>query len=118
MLLSLLCDPSVSNLGGTFPRFFILKLVDLFTLATCTPPVKPPAVLNGPLITPPFSCALEADKHRCLEGGGSCDIILDGYYVTNIVCVLIGALTFWGFIRPAALKLQSLPLRAWRQSSE
>jgi hypothetical protein len=22
--------------------------------------------------------------------------------------------TFWGFIKPAAVKLQALPLRAWR----
>ena len=38
----------------------------------------------------------------------------DGYYITNILCVIIGVVTFWGFIRPAARKLQALPLRAWR----
>lgn len=43
-----------------------------------------------------------------------CDIETDGYYVMNIVCVIIGVVTFWGFIKPAALKLQALPLRAWR----
>ena len=72
--------------------------------------------LKGALITAPFSCALEADKHRCLDGGGRCVTQRDGYYLTNIACVLIGAITFWGFIKPAALKLQALPLRAWRQS--
>jgi hypothetical protein len=43
-----------------------------------------------------------------------CDISRDGYYVMNVVCVIIGVISFWGFIKPAALKLQALPLRAWR----
>ncbi|RAL66783.1 hypothetical protein DID88_007566 [Monilinia fructigena] len=44
---------TVSNLGGTFPRFFVLKLVDYFTTATCIPPssgYKLAAGLKGPLV--------------------------------------------------------------------
>lgn len=111
------CSYSVSNLGGTFPRFFVLKLVDFFTSATCLPPsssFKLPDTLRGPLITSPFSCALSAEKDRCIQGGGVCDVARDGYYVMNVVCVLIGVVTFWGYIKPAAIKLQGLPLRAWR----
>lgn len=51
-----------------------------------------------------------------MEGGGSCVITRDGYYITNVVCVIIGLVTFYGFIRGAALRLQGLPLRAWRIS--
>ncbi|PTU21827.1 hypothetical protein P175DRAFT_0434255 [Aspergillus ochraceoroseus IBT 24754] len=107
---------TVSNLGGTFPRYFILKLVDLFTEATCVPPTTVPALdsLKGDLVTAPFSCALEPDKTRCINGGGSCNVTRDGYYMTNILCVAIGTITFFLFIKPAVLKLQSLPLRAWR----
>ena len=106
----------VSNLGGTFPRFFILKLVDTFTVATCTPPSSSPksADLKGALITSPFSCVAEAEKHRCIDGGGACVIERDGYYITNVVCVIVGVVTFCAYIRPAAMKLQALPLRAWR----
>lgn len=109
---------SVSNLGGTFPRFFILRFVDLFTSATCIPPTTPPekSSLKGDLITAPFNCALEAEKHRCINGGGTCNIERDGYYIVNILCVVFGVVTFWGFIKPRALHLQSLPLRAWRVS--
>ncbi|KAI9751897.1 MAG: hypothetical protein M4579_005854 [Chaenotheca gracillima] len=107
---------TVSNLGGTFPRFFILKLVDVASVATCLPPSTLPTDLKGPAITSPFSCVLEADKHRCIEGGGVCNMQRDGYYITNIACVIFGVVTFWGFIKPAALKLQALPLRAWRQN--
>jgi len=76
---------SVSNLGGTFPRYFILKFVDAFTVATCQPPSIPPAkdLLKGDLITQPFSCALEAEKHRCLDGGGACEIQHDGKSCTD-----------------------------------
>ncbi|OJJ44245.1 hypothetical protein ASPZODRAFT_135030 [Penicilliopsis zonata CBS 506.65] len=107
---------TVSNLGGTFPRYFILKLVDLFTVATCLPPttVPNPDTLKEPLVTEAFSCALEPDKNRCVRGGGTCEVGRDGYYITNIICVLLGVVTFVMFIKPAALKLQTLPLRAWR----
>lgn len=40
----------------------------------------------------------------------------DGYYIVNVLCVVIGVVTFWGFIKPAALKLQRLPMSAWRIS--
>ena len=72
------CYDSVSNLGGTFPRFFILKFVDGFSKATCLPPSIPPTDLKGDLITQPFSCVLEAEKHRCVAGGGTCNMETDG----------------------------------------
>ncbi|EXJ85560.1 hypothetical protein A1O1_05924 [Capronia coronata CBS 617.96] len=109
---------TVSNLGGTFPKFFILKFVDLFTKATCFPPTDVDAFTKAhPDITPvtsPFSCALEADKNLCLKGGGSCVVQRDGYYITNFIFVVIGAVLFWTYIEKKALALQALPLRAWR----
>lgn len=69
---------------------------------------------SATLVTTPFSCILEADKKRCIAGGGSCRIERDGYYITNVICVVIGLVTFLAYIRPAARKLQALPLRAWR----
>ncbi|KAI5779083.1 acetyl-coenzyme A transporter 1-domain-containing protein [Geopyxis carbonaria] len=103
---------TVSNLGGTFPRIFVLKMVDAFTVATCTPPEKTANPFE------PFSCALEAEKHRCTKDlGGSCTISRDGYYITNIMCVVLGALTFWMYIKPAATRLSALPLKAWREAS-
>ncbi|KAH8690564.1 acetyl-coenzyme A transporter 1-domain-containing protein [Talaromyces proteolyticus] len=107
---------TVSNLGGTFPKFFILKMVDAFTSATCVPPSTSPdpSKLTGELVTSAFSCALEADRSRCKAGGGECVVEQDGYYITNVVCVIIGIVTFYMYIRPTVFKLQALPLRAWR----
>ncbi|KAK2742937.1 hypothetical protein FQN57_005067 [Myotisia sp. PD_48] len=106
---------TVSNLGGTFPKFFVLKLVDSFTKATCIPPSVPAINIKSP-ITSPFSCILDADKKRCAAGGGTCHSERDGYYITNVICIVIGLLTFWFYIRGAVTKLQRLPLRAWRVS--
>ena len=128
----------MSNLGGTFPRIFVLKLVDFFTSATCLSPTAEQAKqllgraaaaaaegaaaaalakaeTDQSASTKPFSCALASERDRCEKVlGRSCLIQRDGYYITNIVCVIVGVVTFWGFIRPAVLKLQALPLRAWR----
>ncbi|KAK3943101.1 acetyl-coenzyme A transporter 1-domain-containing protein [Diplogelasinospora grovesii] len=107
---------TVCNLGGTFPRYFVLKLVDAFTEATCIPNSGSSPKLSGPAITAPFSCAVQAEKERCLAGGGTCEMVRDGYHMVNIICVVLGVLTFVMYIRPRVMQLQSLPLRAWRLS--
>ncbi|KAK4145338.1 acetyl-coenzyme A transporter 1-domain-containing protein [Dichotomopilus funicola] len=112
---------TVCNLGGTFPRFFVLRMVDAFTSATCISPSTPPSEKLSPLADLSAlvgtSCAIQADKERCLAAGGLCEMQRDGYYLVNILCVLIGVVTFVLFIRPKVLQLQSLPLRAWRLGS-
>ncbi|OTA99269.1 hypothetical protein M426DRAFT_27679 [Hypoxylon sp. CI-4A] len=107
---------TVSNLGGTFPRYFVLRLVDTFTQATCLPPAEKidSSLLKGPLVTQGFSCAVQAERERCEHGGGTCQTLHDGYYIVNVLCVIVGLLTFFMFIRKKVLILQSLPLRAWR----
>ncbi|KAI0600751.1 acetyl-CoA transporter 1 [Biscogniauxia sp. FL1348] len=107
---------TVSNLGGTFPKYFVLRLVDAFTQATCHPATKKldSSTLKGPLVTEAFSCAIQAERERCEEGGGTCETLHDGYYIVNVLCVIVGLLTFTMYIRRKVLVLQSLPLRAWR----
>ena len=107
---------SVSNLGGTFPRYFVLRLVDALTFATCQPGSKDATGLKGPLVTEPFLCSLQPEKERCVAGGGTCVMGHDGYYIVNIMCVLFGAATFVWYIRPRVMQLQALPQRAWRLS--
>lgn len=111
---------TISNLGGTLPRYFVLRLVDELTSATCHPPTSisdTAANVKGPLVTQPFSCSVQADKERCINGGGTCEMTRDGYYLVNIMCVVVGLVTFVLYIRPKVLHLQSLPMRAWRLSA-
>ena len=100
----------------------MLKLVDMFTQAICIPPTgsKLDTFLKAhpdndiSPVTSSFSCALEAEKNTCTKGGGTCHMQRDGYYITNIVFVILGAILFWTYIERKALALQKLPLRAWR----
>ncbi|KIW07947.1 uncharacterized protein PV09_01850 [Verruconis gallopava] len=105
---------TVSNLGGTFPKYFILKFIDAFTVATCVPPTSIPPDLKGDPVISPFSCVLEPDKTRCSAGGGTCNTTTDGYYIVNILCVIVGLLTFYAYIKPAVKRLEALPVRSWR----
>ncbi|RCI09745.1 hypothetical protein L249_3934 [Ophiocordyceps polyrhachis-furcata BCC 54312] len=97
---------TVSNLGGTFPRYFVLRLVDALTEATCHP-------AKG-AETEPFSCAVQAAKEQCEKAGGRCEVLRDGYHAVNVLCVAFGVVTFFWYIRPKVMHLQALPLRAWR----
>lgn len=92
----------------------MLKFVDIFTVATCRS--KPGSDLTdaSKLLAVPFSCVAEADKHRCIDSGYACETDRDGYYYVNALCVIIGIVTFVAYIRPAVIRLQDLPLRAWR----
>lgn len=102
---------TISNLGGTWPRIIVLYAVDWFTSATCSPPLDP-----APDFTPfePFSCATEAAKTQCRVASGVCNVSVDGYYVTNVLCIAIGTISFLGWIKREMEHLQTLPTSAWR----
>jgi len=90
----------------------------MFTVANCIPPTTPNLLdLKGDLITSSFSCVAETDKRRCLDGGGSCKITRDGYYIMNVLCIIVGVVTFWSYIKPAVQRLQAFPVKAWRLAS-
>ncbi|ODV78990.1 MFS general substrate transporter [Suhomyces tanzawaensis NRRL Y-17324] len=92
---------TISNYGGTWPRLIILYLIDKFTLSECH------TLANG------FSITSESLKEKCNELGGTINILRDGYYYTNIICVVIGfAILLW--VKKRATHLQSLPPSAWR----
>lgn len=93
----------------------MLKLVDSFTVATCHPNASADhSGLKGTPVTEAFSCSVQAEKERCENGGGTCEMLRDGYYMVNVLCVAFGVATFLWYIKPRVLHLQSLPLRAWR----
>lgn len=72
------------------------------------------AVSKLPEIFEPFSCAKEAGKALCRDHNGVCNVATDGYYVANILCILIGLFLFLVWIQKKMLHLQSLPKSAWR----
>ncbi|CDS82249.1 related to putative acetyl-coenzyme A transporter [Sporisorium scitamineum] len=114
---------TVSNLGGTWPRYFVLKAVDLFTISSCQPPSSS-SLLKDPEIAKLWAtastgvggneCTSDLGKAACSAAGGECYIERDGYYWTSTLCVVVGAALLVAFIIPACRKLQALPPSAWR----
>ena len=95
---------TVSNLGGTWPRYFVLSGVDYFTIATCSIPSKDG--LGTEILMKSQECVTEHGKAACAELGGLCRTERDGYYITSSICIALGAILLIGFVAPTAKKLQ------------
>ncbi|CEQ42072.1 SPOSA6832_03845, partial [Sporobolomyces salmonicolor] len=100
---------TVSNLGGTWPKFFVLKGIDAFSVAVCQ--IKDE---NLDVTVPSRECVSEHGKAACADLGGICTTERDGYYWVSSLCIAAGAAILLWFVQPAARRLQSLPPQAWR----
>ncbi|ODV63048.1 MFS general substrate transporter, partial [Ascoidea rubescens DSM 1968] len=95
---------TLSNLGGTWPKFFIYKMIDQLTMSICLPKTVEFKYLKNYLKLD--VCEQEVD--------GSCVIKSDGYYSMNMLCVSLGFLLYIFYIKRKISKLQSLPISQWR----
>ncbi|KAH9927460.1 MFS general substrate transporter [Epithele typhae] len=101
---------TLTNLGGTWPRFFVLKGVDYFSVATCN-------ITEAGLSVKAQECVSEHGKAACNELGGQCVTEQDGYYVVSGLCLIFGVISVLFFLIPTAKKLQTIPVSKWRISS-
>ncbi|OSX67878.1 hypothetical protein POSPLADRAFT_1176862 [Postia placenta MAD-698-R-SB12] len=95
-----------SNLGGTWPRFFVLKGVDLFSVAKCQ--------IGNDLSVQAAECVSDHGKTSCSELGGKCVTESDGYYIVSGICLVLGVLSVLFYMIPTARKLQAIPPSKWR----
>ncbi|KZT06210.1 MFS general substrate transporter [Laetiporus sulphureus 93-53] len=95
-----------SNLGGTWPRYFVLKGVDFFSIATCN--------IGNDLSVTAAECVSEHGKTACAEIGGECVTERDGYYIVSGICLSLGLLSVIFFMIPTAKRLQAIPPSKWR----
>ncbi|KZP32438.1 hypothetical protein FIBSPDRAFT_723039 [Athelia psychrophila] len=102
-----------TNLGGTWPRFFVLKGVDFFTVATCNV-----TDAGSGLTTQIGECVSDVGKSVCVDAAGECIMERDGYYWVSGMCLTFGVAFLLGYIIPTARKLQALPVSQWRISSK
>lgn len=91
---------TLSNLGGTWPRLLIMYMIDTLTNVECD--------ING------LTEELPMGKAECISKGGKVIVLRDGYYITNIICIIIGIILYFGFIKKSALRLQKMPITSWR----
>jgi len=98
-----------ANLGSTWPRFFVLRAIDYFTIANCQ--VGDNSTSLG---ASGVECVSEQGRDVCSAAGGQCIMERDGYYTTTIICLSLGLFFMLAYILPTARKLQALPLEKWR----
>ncbi|CAI7035677.1 ATV_collapsed_G0000770.mRNA.1.CDS.1 [Saccharomyces cerevisiae] len=48
---------------------------------------------------------------------GTVTILRDGYYITNLICIVVGLFLYFGYLKRKILHLQSLPISSWRFTS-
>ncbi|KAI0244199.1 hypothetical protein L0F63_007248 [Massospora cicadina] len=101
---------TLSNLGGTWPKYFVLEAVEYFTVARCS-------VGEGP--GQALACASDKGKRACEALGGQCAILRDGYYFVNTLTILFSILLFATFLLPLIHRLEGnlLPCGLTLQSS-
>ncbi|KAL0063393.1 hypothetical protein AAF712_009702 [Marasmius tenuissimus] len=98
-----------SNLGGTWPKWFVLKGVDLFSEATCHVTQS-----SLDIAVQATECVSDHGKAMCQDLGGECITETDGYYVVSGFCFLFGVAFLVMYIIPTARKLQELPMSVWK----
>ncbi|ODV86191.1 hypothetical protein CANARDRAFT_27451 [[Candida] arabinofermentans NRRL YB-2248] len=101
---------TLSNLGGQWPKIIVLNMIDNFTKAECIDPTNEKSFKLQPF----HNCYSSNLKNQCIDAGGECNLISDGYYSTNILCIIIGLVLYYGWIKKTVIHLQSLPIGAWR----
>lgn len=107
---------TLSNLGGQWPKIIVLYLIDNFSKSVCVDPSQSSAKSSlNPFINKPFyNCYQNEMKNMCIENGGTCISIKDGYYTANFLCIVVGIVLYYGWIKKTAQQLESLPTSAWR----
>ncbi|KAJ7664334.1 acetyl-coenzyme A transporter 1-domain-containing protein [Mycena polygramma] len=98
-----------SNIGTMWPKWFVLKSVDMFTIATCQ--IVDDSAYLGEAVT---ECVSQQGKKLCAELEGQCLVIRDGYYLVTTFCMIFGVLFLIFYTVPTAWRLQSLPTNSWR----
>jgi len=113
LVYSFFCRLSDPQFGGTYmtlyntffymgwlvPYTFALKMVDLLTLSQCS---------NDDLNI----CSTIDLKQKCVKGEGNCIVIVDGYYISMVVCITIGLVWYYIF-RNIIRNYQSLGPSHW-----
>eukprot|EP00762_Andalucia_godoyi_P004328 ANDGO_05465.mRNA.1 Uncharacterized protein C21B10.09 len=82
---------TVSNLGGTWPKYFTLWLADYLTVKFC--------IESADGLAPP-----------------ECTNIHDGFNVISIICLSFGVLLYIFLVRRSLSKIQALGSSAWKLS--
>lgn len=75
---------TVSNFGGTWPKFLIYRVVDMLTVSACIPSA------HDSLPDSLRFASCHDDSSMCVAAGGVCAIERDGYVWVSLGLIVIG----------------------------
>lgn len=105
---------TLSNFGGQWPKIIVLYLIDKFSYSQCVNSTNSPLDKNIFIDKPFYSCYANEMKNLCVENGGNCVNIKDGYYFTNFLCIIVGIVLYYLWIKKTVKKIETLPIGSWR----
>ncbi|KAE9541283.1 hypothetical protein AGLY_004528 [Aphis glycines] len=86
-------------LGWFVPNTLVLKLVDITTFSKCSNDIQ-------------NLCSTPDLTSMCNTNGGSCNVYVDGYYITTAICTVIG-LVWYGIFKNTLKSYQNLSVSHW-----
>lgn len=102
---------TLSNFGGQWPKIFVLYMIDKFSKSICFGSNNDLNLFKNEKF---YSCYSNDMKDLCLTNGGNCKLINDGYYKTNLICIIIGLVLYFTWIKKTVGYLEILPISSWR----
>ncbi|CAB57921.1 endomembrane system acetyl-CoA transmembrane transporter [Schizosaccharomyces pombe] len=96
---------TLSNLGGSWPQYVMLRMADLLTVSSCS-------------TAPHLTCSADAQKKECQALGGTCLYKRDGYYLTSIVGIFLAISICVSLITPVVRRLTKAPISSWHIHSK
>ncbi|EPY52212.1 acetyl-CoA transporter [Schizosaccharomyces cryophilus OY26] len=91
---------TLSNLGGTWPQYIMLKLTDWVTFSYCSTDDS-------------LQCITDDLKNQCMDSGGHCIYKRDGYYFTSIVGIFLSIFLCIIAIFPIVRQLNKVSASSW-----
>jgi MFS transporter, PAT family, solute carrier family 33 (acetyl-CoA transportor), member 1 len=112
---------TIANMGVILPKAPAFYLIDALTRTACKP--QKIHVYYNPNSTEPsldfsrLACPTKprelAGPYTCVDAGGRCMLVHDGFYTVCWASIALGTLCGLVYLR-ALPKLMALPLSAWR----
>jgi PAT family acetyl-CoA transporter-like MFS transporter 1 len=88
--------------------------MDVLTRPECTAPAGQGGGLTRlPLACPKKLAEMAKGASECAEGGGSCRLASDGYYIVSAGSLLVGVVLGGWYLR-SVQRLMAEPLASWR----
>jgi hypothetical protein len=71
---------------------------------------------SDPNLTCPRGATAAQHSNACVEGGGECQAVVDGFYLTSALFLAAGFALYWHYRRTLP-RLEGLSLDSWRATA-